>query len=107
MSGALLSHPIDVYYFSATRQNALLWVPAAGEAVLVVRAVEDGLDLEALGTAPGLAAAVGAATRAGSQIQSVSMRWASAWSTFIGASVAASGRSLSRARRRLWGKRRS
>ncbi len=37
LDGALLVHPIDVYYFSGTRQNAVLWVPAAGEPLLLVR----------------------------------------------------------------------
>jgi len=35
--GALLAYPIDIYYFAGTRQNALLWVPAAGEPTLLVR----------------------------------------------------------------------
>jgi Xaa-Pro aminopeptidase len=37
IDGALLVHPIDVYYFSGTRQNATLWVPAEGDARLFVR----------------------------------------------------------------------
>lgn len=37
LDGALLVHPIDVYYFSGTRQNAVLWVPAAGAPLLLVR----------------------------------------------------------------------
>lgn len=37
LDGALLVHPIDVYYFSGTRQNAVLWVPTEGEALLLVR----------------------------------------------------------------------
>jgi Xaa-Pro dipeptidase len=37
LDGALLVYPIDVYYFAATRQNAVLWVPAAGDALLLVR----------------------------------------------------------------------
>ncbi len=37
IDGALLVHPIDVYYFSGTRQNATLWVPARGDARLFVR----------------------------------------------------------------------
>ena len=37
LDGALLVFPIDVYYFSGTRQNSTLWIPAAGEAMLLVR----------------------------------------------------------------------
>lgn len=37
LDGALLIYPVDVYYYSGTRQNATLWVPAAGAPVLLVR----------------------------------------------------------------------
>lgn len=37
IDGALFIFPIDVFYFSGTRQNATLWIPAAGEPVLMVR----------------------------------------------------------------------
>lgn len=37
LDGALFIFPIDVYYFSGTRQNSTLWIPAAGEPVLMVR----------------------------------------------------------------------
>ena len=37
LDGALFIVPIDVYYFSGTRQNAALWMPASGEPVLMVR----------------------------------------------------------------------
>lgn len=37
LDGALLVFPIDVYYFSGTRQNSTLWVPASGEPMLLVR----------------------------------------------------------------------
>ncbi|TGU71583.1 aminopeptidase P family protein [Geomonas terrae] len=37
MDGALFIYPIDVYYFSGTRQNSTLWVPASGEPRLFVR----------------------------------------------------------------------
>jgi Xaa-Pro aminopeptidase len=37
LDGALLVHPIDIYYFSGTRQNGVLWVPATGAARLLVR----------------------------------------------------------------------
>jgi len=34
---ALLVLPIDIYYFTGTRQNAILWIPANGQPVLLVR----------------------------------------------------------------------
>jgi Xaa-Pro dipeptidase len=37
IDGALFILPIDVYYFSGTRQNSTLWVPAAGSPLLLVR----------------------------------------------------------------------
>lgn len=37
LDGALFIFPIDVYYFTGTRQNATLWIPAEGEALLLVR----------------------------------------------------------------------
>src|SRR6185369_6784951 len=37
IDGALLVYPIDVYYFSGTRQNATLWIPASGNPLLLVR----------------------------------------------------------------------
>ncbi len=37
IDGALIIFPIDVYYFSGTRQNATLWIPAAGNPLLMVR----------------------------------------------------------------------
>ncbi|MDD2852367.1 MAG: Xaa-Pro peptidase family protein [Desulfuromonadaceae bacterium] len=37
IDGALFIFPIDVYYFSGTRQNSTLWIPASGEPVLLVR----------------------------------------------------------------------
>jgi Xaa-Pro aminopeptidase len=37
IDGALVVYPIDVYYFTGTRQNSVLWVPAAGEPLLLVR----------------------------------------------------------------------
>lgn len=37
MDGALLVFPIDVFYFSGTRQNATLWMPTVGEPILLVR----------------------------------------------------------------------
>ncbi len=37
LSGALLLHVTDLLYFTATRQNGALWVPATGEPVFLVR----------------------------------------------------------------------
>jgi len=37
LDGALFIFPIDVYYFSGTRQNSTLWIPLQGEPLLLVR----------------------------------------------------------------------
>jgi Xaa-Pro aminopeptidase len=37
LDGALFIFPIDVYYFSGTRQNSTLWIPVEGEPLLLVR----------------------------------------------------------------------
>jgi Xaa-Pro aminopeptidase len=37
IDGALIIYPIDVYYFSGTRQNSTLWIPAEGNPMLLVR----------------------------------------------------------------------
>ena len=37
LDGALFIYPIDIYYFTATRQNSTLWVPVEGEPLLLVR----------------------------------------------------------------------
>jgi Xaa-Pro dipeptidase len=37
IDGVLFVYPIDVYYFSGSRQNAALWVPADGSPTLLVR----------------------------------------------------------------------
>jgi len=37
LDGALLIFPIDLYYFSGALQNAVLWVPAQGQPLLLVR----------------------------------------------------------------------
>lgn len=37
LDGALFIYPIDIYYFTATRQTSTLWVPAAGKPILLVR----------------------------------------------------------------------
>jgi Xaa-Pro aminopeptidase len=37
IDGALIIYPIDVYYFTGTRQNSTLWIPAEGNPLLMVR----------------------------------------------------------------------
>lgn len=37
VDGSLILHPVDIYYFSGTRQNGALWVPAEGNPALFVR----------------------------------------------------------------------
>src|SRR5512135_2255388 len=37
LDGALFVWPIDIYYFSGTRQNGALWIPVEGESLLLVR----------------------------------------------------------------------
>jgi Xaa-Pro aminopeptidase len=37
IDGALFIYPIDIYYFSGTRQNSILWIPADGAPFLLVR----------------------------------------------------------------------
>ena len=37
LDGALFVFPIDVYYFTGTRQNSTLWIPVEGEPLLLVR----------------------------------------------------------------------
>ncbi len=37
LDGVLFVYPVDIFYFTGTRQNAALWVPADGEPILLVR----------------------------------------------------------------------
>jgi Xaa-Pro aminopeptidase len=37
VQAALLLMPVDIYYFTATRQNSALWIPADGQPMLLVR----------------------------------------------------------------------
>jgi Xaa-Pro aminopeptidase len=37
MQAALLLLPVDIFYFTGSRQNSALWVPASGDPVLLVR----------------------------------------------------------------------
>jgi Xaa-Pro dipeptidase len=72
LDGAVLVHATDVFYLSGTRQNAALWVPAAGDAVLLVRKslerarVESPLaDVRPFPSSKELAAALGRPRRVG------------------------------------------
>ena len=48
IDAALIIYPIDVYYFAGTRQNSLLYVPAAGAPMLLVRKSLSRARLEAV-----------------------------------------------------------
>ncbi|HEY5514370.1 MAG TPA: Xaa-Pro peptidase family protein [Geomonas sp.] len=48
IDAALIIYPIDIYYFAGTRQNSLLYVPAAGEPMLLVRKSLSRARLEAV-----------------------------------------------------------
>jgi len=37
LDGALFNYAVDVFYFTGTRQNSVLWIPVEGEPVLLVR----------------------------------------------------------------------
>jgi len=37
LDGALFNYAVDVFYFTGTRQNSVLWVPVKGDPVLLVR----------------------------------------------------------------------
>jgi len=37
LDGALFVSPVDIYYFAGTRQNGVLWIPAEGAPLLLVR----------------------------------------------------------------------
>ncbi|ABS27798.1 Xaa-Pro peptidase family protein [Anaeromyxobacter sp. Fw109-5] len=72
LDGAVLVHATDVFYLSGTRQNAALWVPAAGDAVLLVRKslerarLESPLaDVRPFSSSKELAAALGRPRRVG------------------------------------------
>jgi len=54
LDGALFIYPIDVYYFTGTRQNATLWLPASGEPVLLVKKAWHGPVWKALLQTSGL-----------------------------------------------------
>src|SRR5512143_1018676 len=72
LDGALLVQATDVFYFSGTRQNAALWIPAAAPPVLLVRksharAVQESplADVRPFPRSGELAAVVGGARRVG------------------------------------------
>jgi Xaa-Pro dipeptidase len=78
LAGALLLNAVDVFYLSGTGQNAALWVPASGAAVLLVRKsyarakAEAGLrDVRPFPPSKELAATLGAAGRIGVAFEAV------------------------------------
>jgi Xaa-Pro aminopeptidase len=78
LAGALLLNAVDVFYLSGTGQNATLWVPAAGEPVLLVRKsftrakAEAGLsDVRPFPPSKELAATLGASGKVGVAFEAV------------------------------------
>lgn len=72
LSGALVLAAVDVLYYAGTRQNGVLWVPAAGEPLLLVRksfarAKAEGAirDVRPFPSSKELAAVTGAAGKVG------------------------------------------
>jgi Xaa-Pro dipeptidase len=72
LDAAALVHGVDVFYFSGTRQNGMLWVPAAGAPALFVRKslgrarAEAAIpDVRPFPAASDLASALGQANRIG------------------------------------------
>ena len=70
IDGALLVQAIDVFYFSGTRQNGVLWMPVAGTPILLLRKSftrgreESGLeDVRPLASAKELPSVVGTHTK--------------------------------------------
>lgn len=37
LDGALFNYAVDVFYFTGTRQNSVVWIPVKGDPVLLVR----------------------------------------------------------------------
>ncbi|PLX79212.1 MAG: aminopeptidase P family protein [Desulfuromonas sp.] len=52
LDGALFLYPIDIYYFTGTRQNGMLWVPAEGDAKLLIRKSLSRARLDAVSIEP-------------------------------------------------------
>ena len=78
LAGGLLLNAVDVFYLSGTGQNGALWVPAAGEPVLLVRKSfvraksEAGLaDVRPFPSSKELAATLGATGRIGVAFEAV------------------------------------
>lgn len=78
LAGGLLLNAVDVFYLSGTGQNGALWVPAAGEPVLLVRKSfararsETGIaDVRPFPSSKELAAALGAAGKVGVAFEAV------------------------------------
>jgi Xaa-Pro aminopeptidase len=76
--GALLLHAVDVYYFTGTRQNGALWVPASGGPLLLVRksaararAESAVADVRLFPSSKDLAAALGARGKVGVTLDAV------------------------------------
>src|SRR5512147_1470534 len=72
LDAAALTYWVDVFYFSGTRQNGMLWVPASGAPVLLIRKslararAEAALDdVRPFPASKDLAAALGEARRIG------------------------------------------
>jgi Xaa-Pro dipeptidase len=78
LAGALLLNAVDVFYLSGTGQNGALWVPAAGEPILLVRKsfarakAEAGLaDVRPFPPSKELAATLGAGGKIGVAFEAV------------------------------------
>jgi Xaa-Pro aminopeptidase len=78
LAGALLLNAVDVFYLSGTGQNGALWVPAAGEPILLVRKSftrakgEAGLpDVRPFPSSKELAATLGASGKVGVAFEAV------------------------------------
>ncbi len=71
LGGAILLHPTDIFYFSGTRQNGALFIPASGGAVLLIRKSlerarsESAAQVRPFPPSKELAAAIGPAKRIG------------------------------------------
>ena len=94
LDGAVLAHATDVFYLSGTRQNAALWVPAVGEAVLLVRkslarAREEAplADVRPFPPSKELAAALGTPRRVGFTFDAVPGAVERFWARALGAEL--------------------
>jgi Xaa-Pro dipeptidase len=78
LQGALILHAVDLFYLSGTRQNGALFVPAAGEPILLVRKglararVESSIaEVRPFPASPDLASALDARGRIGATFDAV------------------------------------